>query len=314
FPEPAEGPRRAFLVGPMDGGIIRLRVGDKLVYVPTGEQHGAPAARVVALVIADLVADEILPAAARVSGDVTRAMTDGPRSPAPMRLTLGAVLSKGLGGEEMPCYGVEADLVGRAIGRMTWGAALGLMVIPHQDTPQPDGFSYKAGIARLLVAWRLSRLELLAGPFASRYALGGSSHHVGTLAGAGVSARLAPALSRGLRLVAGVRVEGYANRIHATWSSHSGFATPRVAAAVSIGVAWELGSSAARPSSAWARAISRAPACPLSAAGTHVRSTTRRCWHCWPPKPPIVPARARCWRSTWSATRAARSRPTPGPA
>ena len=246
-PNPAQGPRRAFLVGPVDGGIVRLRVGDKLVYVPTGDRQGASAARVVALVIADLAADEIVPAAAvpaaaRASGEVTRAVPAAPRPPGPMRLTLGAVLSKGLGGEEMPCYGVEADLVGRAIGRITWGTALGLVVIPHQDTPQPDGFSYTAGIARLLVAWRLPGLELLAGPFASRYALGGSSHHTGTLAGAGVSARLAPALSHRLRLVVGVRVEGYANRIHATWSTQSGFATPRVAAALSVGVAWELGS------------------------------------------------------------------------
>jgi hypothetical protein len=91
---------------------------------------------------------------------------------------------------------------------MRLGVALGLVLIPHRDTPALGGLSYTAGVARLLAGWRSAVVELLAGPFVSPYTVGGVSEHSGILAGAGVAARLTPALSTRLRLVVGVRADG----------------------------------------------------------------------------------------------------------
>jgi hypothetical protein len=93
----------------------------------------------------------------------------------------------------------------------------------------------------MLAGWRAGPLELLVGPFLSPYAVGGASQHTGVLFGGGATARLTPSLSPRLRLVVGVRVDGYANRIHASWTGQTGFATPRVGGAIAIGVAWNLG-------------------------------------------------------------------------
>jgi hypothetical protein len=115
-------------------------------------------------------------------------------------------------------------------------------LIPHQAAPAPDGYSFTAGLARVLAVWRWPLWELLGGPFVSTYSMSGSSNGSGVLLGGSVGARLAPVLSRRLRLVVGLRADGYANRIHATWTSTTGFATPRIAAALTVGVAWEIGS------------------------------------------------------------------------
>jgi hypothetical protein len=230
---------RTVVVGPAENGVIPVRFGDEVVKVAVGPKVSAAAARVVALVIADLTAEELAPPRA------PPALTGARAAPAAVsfasRLRLGAValLARGTGPQEPTCYGLETDVTLRSAGRLELAAAVGLLFIPHRNAGRPDELSYTAGRLRVQLGWRLDPFELLAGPFVSPYALGGVTEHAGVLVGAGATARLAAVLSPRLRLVIGLRVDGYVNRIHAGFP---GFATPRVDGAFGLGVAWDFGS------------------------------------------------------------------------
>jgi hypothetical protein len=251
-PDPAAaevGGENVVVVGPSDAGRVHVRVGDKAAIVDVGARRGAPAARAVALVIADLASNELAPPSAPVVAFgrtllVAPATRDEPAAHRPVRLTVGVGLSKGASSEEPPCYSIEGDVVGPSLGRLHFGAALGAAWIPRRDAPAPDGMSYRAVVARLLIAWRAGAFEALVGPFAAPYLLQGATDHSGVLAGATAIVRLSPTLtsSRRLRLVVAVRTDAYANRIHVRWTNQDSFATPRIDAAFDVGFAWDLGS------------------------------------------------------------------------
>ncbi|HWJ55687.1 MAG TPA: hypothetical protein VNR90_05700 [Vicinamibacterales bacterium] len=246
------------VVSPSGPGTVVVRVGDKAQVVEVGDRRGTAAARVVALVIADLIAAELVPAVAaapaddaETQGDKSESAPDAPavlvRDPAPVarqaqppyRIAAAAGASKGIGAQEPFCARVDADVSRPLAGPFVVGAALGLVLIPTRDGGQPDELSYTAGVARVWAGWRAGVLGLGIGPFVSPYRVGGAVEHMGVLAGAGVHARVTTPLAEKVLLVAELRGDAYANRIHVTWPGLGGFATPRAEVALVAGLAWD---------------------------------------------------------------------------
>jgi hypothetical protein len=240
---------------------VVVHAGDKTQRVDLGDRRGTAAARIVALVIVDLIADELAPAvtptqraersdaadtnaAAVVQAPdapavlVRDAMTDA-RAQDALRIAGTAGASRGIGAQEPFCFRADVDVSRPVAGRLVAGGALGLVLIPTRHAGQPDELSYLAGTARASFGWRANPVELTAGPFLSPYKLGGTTDHAGVLAGAGVMARLVTPLAARTQLVVAARADGYANRIHVNWQGFGGFATPRLDFGLAVGLAWD---------------------------------------------------------------------------
>jgi hypothetical protein len=230
------------LIGPGDPSGILVRLGQRTRVVAVAERQGASAARVVALVIADLVAGEMSASPEPLATATAHASLPAQGLPfelPPLRFTAVAGGSKGTGSEEPLCFALDVDVVGLFHGILL-GLAFDLVRSPERRRRLPDDFAYTAGIARLLVGWRRGPLELLGGPFASPYDVAGTVEHTGILVGAGAIARVSLRMVDRLHLVIGGRVDGYANRVHVVWPTGAGFATPRFDAALGVGLAWEF--------------------------------------------------------------------------
>jgi hypothetical protein len=236
-----------------------VRAGDKTQRVDVGDRRGTAAARIVALVIADLMADELAPtvsppAAAEVTdgggAEVARApetravlvrdAAPNARAQDPVRIAGTAGGSRGIGAQDAICFRADVDVSRPVEGRLVAGGGVGLVLIPTRNPGQPDEFSYTGAMARASIGWRADRFELGAGPFVSPYKLGGTTDRTGVLAGAGVMARLVAPLSARTQLVVAARADGYANRVHVNWLGFGGFATPRLDLALAVGLAWDM--------------------------------------------------------------------------
>jgi len=247
------------IVTPAGPHAILVRAGQKMQTVDVGDQRGTAAARTVALVITDLIVDELDPHAPLLAADSpeppaqveatagTASAPAGPVSDAianvrtrgPLRMAATAGVSKGIGAEESRCFRAEVDIGRPFVGRLIVGGVIGLVFIPRRNQGRPDNLSYAAAMAGVWTGWRIRALEVGLGPFVSPYALGGDVEHSGVLAGAGALARLVTPLSDRLRLVVATRASGYLNRIHVTWPGSGGFATPRLELAFTAGLAWD---------------------------------------------------------------------------
>jgi hypothetical protein len=225
------------VVGPAGDDGILVRVGDKIRAVGTDDRTGVAAARLVALVIADLAAAEIVPAPIiRRQAEIP---TPAPR-PGPL-LSSALEVSRGTGASEPTTFGVAADLLAER-GWWLAGGGLGVWGTPTQNAGRPDEASAAGGAARLWAGAKLGALAALVGPVVVPYHLGGSVNRSGLLVGGGASLRLQRPLGGRTALLAMVRVDAFANRVQvALDDASSSLATPRVALAIGLGLTWDLG-------------------------------------------------------------------------
>lgn len=150
---------------------VLLRAGQNAQVVDVGDQSGTAAARIVALVIADLIVEEIVPPAApaQVATSPERPAqaqaaagttpvpavpvldaTTHARSQGTLRLATTAGVSKGIGVQEPLCIRAEVDAGRPLIGRLVVGGVLGFVLIPRRNRGRPDELSYTAAMAE---AW-----------------------------------------------------------------------------------------------------------------------------------------------------------------
>src|SRR5581483_9604966 len=248
-----------------DRGVY-LRAGARSAIVPVGTRVGLAAARVVALAIAELIADadtagapapapapapvppavpSASPVVAAVPG-VAPPPAPAPPAPAgpPAHVSLALEGCKGIDAVEPLTWGVAADVVWprRAFDL---AATLGVWDVPTHHAGLVDEASFVAGVARVGAGWHAGAVQLLAGPFAALYRLEGGVDHTGVLAGGGVVLRVARTLvpASKLQVFGSLRVDAFANRVRVSLvGSEPRFASPRVAGALGLGIGWDLGS------------------------------------------------------------------------
>jgi len=248
------------------GGVVTVEVGDRSRRVELGDRTGPAAARVVALVVAELMSDAAADLAEAAEAGRTESASPGVRVPqasdetppaslsaapspepsAPLRPLLLSVtggVARGIGSEELLAGTVDADLV-VALGdggfRLTPSA--GLIYMPTRNDGTWSEVSFTSAIARVLAGRNFGFLDLAGGPFVARYSIGGANPHAGALFGAEALARIAAPLSRRARLVAETRVHAYGNRVRVAWADGNGYATPRLELTFGVGLAWDWSS------------------------------------------------------------------------
>lgn len=257
---PADAGAPSVRVSPAGEGVVSVQVGARSRLVTLGDRTGPEAARVVALVIADLAsaaspappvpADDAASApAVTVAGTAPRSLAvpsvEASAPPAPTarpstRLAVVAGASKGLGSEEPRAATVDADValpLGWRGVRLVPSA--GVVYSPTRNAGTFDEVSFSAAVVRLLGgrSWRLC--DLFAGPLVEPYGIGGANPHSGVLVGAEALARLSLPLSPRARLVVAARADAYANRVRVLFVDDGAYATPRLALALGAGLAWD---------------------------------------------------------------------------
>jgi hypothetical protein len=262
-PTPADGPGlpRAE-VEPAGAGAVTVHVGGRSRVVVVGDRSGAGAARVVALVIAELLgadaeADATGPTAAEqpavvatggaATGEPPASLATGtPTSQSAAepgwtpRLCVTAGAVKGTSTDELWAGRVNADLVMPwGPGRLRFAPSAGLTVMPTHNGGTVDQVSFVGVALRALVGPSLGPVDVLGGPVVSAYRIGGVLPHAGALFGAEAMARLAVPLWDQLRLVADARVDAFANRARVIFAGGQTFATPRVGFGGGVGLAWD---------------------------------------------------------------------------
>jgi hypothetical protein len=240
-------------------GTVVVRIGDQTRVVQLGDRTGPAAARVVALVIADLLSMPAAPAAVAAPPSPAGNPPAAPipvaapliaeAAPAPVRPARGARLgvtggaSKGIGAQELLAAALNVDLViPLARSRWRWSPSAGLMMMPTRNPGSLDQVSFVGGVGRLLGGRAWGPAEVLLGPFVSAYSIGGSTPHAGVLYGGEAVARLAAPLSSRLRLVVDGRADLYANRVRVHWVDGNAYATPRLGLSIGAGLAWDWAS------------------------------------------------------------------------
>jgi len=244
----ATGDATPVVVGPASAGGVAVRAAGKTAVVRIGDRAGAAAARVVALAIADLAADEEIPPVAPALPPAPEAVLAPPRPARPAlvvpQLASTFEASRGLGAAQPLSFAVLADVIA-AQDRLLAGGALGYWETPTQRAGSPDEASFAAVVARLWVGERFGRrghLQALAGPFVAPYRLGGPFARSGLLGGGGAMLRVTAPLGPRFVIVGGLRVDGFVNRLEVSVGDASpSLATPRVAVALGFGLGWDLG-------------------------------------------------------------------------
>ena len=251
--EPGPAAARVAAAGP---GTVSVRVGDQTRVVVVGDRTGTAAARVVALVIAELMSVRTTspvtapvgaPALSAELGPTTatavRTSSDAAPGGRPWRLSATGGASKGVGGDELVAATLDSDLViPLRDGRWRLSPSVGLKYTPTRDAGTFHEVSFRSVVARLLGGAAWGPVDLLAGPFVSAYAIGGATTHRAFLFGGEAMARVAAPLSRTLRLAVEGRLDGYANRVSTFWLGGGAYATPRVGLGIGLGLAWDWAS------------------------------------------------------------------------
>lgn len=255
FPSPSEpGPQRA-QVDPSGPGVVSVRVGDRTRSVTVGDRTGSAAARVVALVIADLlseaaVPDEKLAVAPSVHQPVEVVLVDAGtpdlqalvrQSGRRCRLAVTVGASRGTDAGESVAGTLNGDLViTQGNGRFNLAPSVGLTKMPTRNAGTMYEVSSWELAARMLVGFSRGPVDVLAGPLAAIYSPGGATSLSWILFGGEVMARVAAPLSRRLRLTMDARVDGWANRMRVTWADGRTYTTtPRIGIGGGIGLAWD---------------------------------------------------------------------------
>jgi hypothetical protein len=252
--EPGPASARIAAAGP---GAVSVRVGDQTRVVVVGDRTGTAAARVVALVIAELMTAAQSASGAPASGPVVPLQQSAAIPPAAridsgpaaivrrrsLRLSIAGGLSDGVGSDELTAATLDSDLViPWRDTRWRLSPSAGLKVMPTRNAGTFDEVSFVSVVARLLGGATWGPIDLFAGPFVSAYAIGGATAHRGILFGGEAMARVVAPLSGSLRLAVETRVDGYANRVRALWLGGGAYATPRVGLGIGLGLAWEWAS------------------------------------------------------------------------
>jgi hypothetical protein len=245
-------------VEPAGVGAVTVRVGPRSRVVEVGDRSGAEAARVVALVVAELVGADAetgdasdTPAAPSVtvvgapplapSATVVDIVVP-PRAATPRthRLCLTAGLARGTGDDEPVTRTLDLDLaMALGDGRLRFAPSLGLTLMPTRHAETTDQVSFTGGVARALGGASFGHVDLLAGPVVSPYGIGGAASHSGVLFGGEAVVRLTIPLRSRLRLVGAVRADAFADRVRVLFADGGTYATPRLQIGVAVGVAWD---------------------------------------------------------------------------
>jgi hypothetical protein len=262
FSSEAAAPPRV-QIAPAGDGAVAVEVGERSRVVALADRTGPAAARVVALVIAELMTDAeaeqpsaddgaaapvvtVAPVSnAAPAASLAAASAAGPTQPGPPpRLSLTGGVARGLGNEELLAGALDADLalsVWREGFRLMPSA--GLVYMPTRYSGTWREVSFSAAVARVLAGGSVGPVDLMGGPFVSRYSIDGATAHAGFLFGAEALARLAAPLSRHTRLIVAMRVNVYGNRVRVLWpdgaGDAAGYATPRVELTIGVGLAWD---------------------------------------------------------------------------
>lgn len=256
-PPDETGALRPTRVEPAGPGAVRVQVGARSRVVALGGRTGAAAARVVALVIAELVsaapdasaASAPVPAVSPPLAPPPRAAEAAVPSATPRgraavpRVCLTGGVAKGVGDQELLAGTLDADLVmpiGRS--RLRIAPSVGLVITPTRNPGTFDEVSFVGAALRLLGGAAIGPVDLLAGPLLSPYSIGGATPHDGLLFGGEAMARVAAPLAARLWLVAATRADGYANRVRVHWADGRAYATPRLSIAIDVGLAWNWAS------------------------------------------------------------------------
>jgi hypothetical protein len=194
---PADGPagRPIVRVEPAEPGSVNVRVGARNRVVPLAGRTGDGAARVVALVIAELLSAAPPLAGAAAPASVSAIPTPpGPvpaaasppiaaAPPVPMavpRLCVTGGVAKGTGGEELLAGTLDLDvIVPFARSRLQVAPSVGLMGMPTRNAGSLEEVSFSSAVARLLGGASVGPVDFLAGPLLSAYSIGGATPHAG---------------------------------------------------------------------------------------------------------------------------------------
>jgi hypothetical protein len=257
---PAEaGSAPGVRISPAADGAVTVEVGERSRLVALGGRSGPAAARVVALVIAELMTDASGDPEANAVAETTtareaaapppatlRASASPPEPAAPeraRRLCVTAGIAKELGAEWLPVATLDADVVvPLGDGGLLLAPSAGLVLMPVRHSGTLDELSYVGGVARLLAGFRFGLLDVAVGPFVAPYSIGGATAHAGVLFGAEALARLALPLSPRARLIVATRLHAYGNRVRVWWLDGQSYTTPARELTVGAGLAWDWAS------------------------------------------------------------------------
>ena len=246
-------------VEPAGAGAVTIHVGPRTRLVTVGERSGADAARIVALVIAELVSEDaeasrsadapaapsVKVAGALIASPPTVVDVVGPPREAPprvYRLCLTAGAARGTGADTLDRT-LDVDLVlPLGDGRLRFAVSAGLVLMPTRNAGNIEEVSFSGGVARALAGASFGPVDLLAGPVVSPYSIGGAMHDNGVLFGGEALARLTVPLWDRLRLVGAVRADAFVDRTRVHFADGTSYATPWFQLGLAMGVAWDWSS------------------------------------------------------------------------
>ncbi|HEY7376664.1 MAG TPA: hypothetical protein VIF57_31180 [Polyangia bacterium] len=243
-------------------GAVTVEVGERSRLVELGGRSGPAAARVVALVIAELMTSDPSPGPVVNAAPETSAAREAPappaaaaalrtaaRQPGPSaparapRLCVTAGFAKELGAEPTPTGTLDADVVvPLGDSGLLLAPSAGLVLMPTRHGGTVEELWYVGGLGRLLAGVRLGLVDLAGGPFLAPYNIGGATAHTGVLFGGEALARLALPLSPRARLIVTTRLHAYSNRVRVWWLDGRSYTTPARELTIGAGLAWDWAS------------------------------------------------------------------------
>ena len=238
----------------VDGRVL-VGLGAQVRLVDLGNAEHAEAARVLALVVADmareppavphasLVPPQTTPVAAPSVTQVTAPQAPPPSSPPPrpdrVRLGLDLAGQRGLAPDESWSFDVGAGVSGTVWRRLLLAARVGYTgSAPVESSATGTRVRLNAFTLRPALGVRLRLLELSAGPTLMPLWMEGGEGHRDLLAGGHVQLGLWVPVVRSVRLLARVCFDLFANRTRFYAGSDAVLTTPRAMAGLALGFGW----------------------------------------------------------------------------
>lgn len=232
----------------VDGRVL-VTLGAHVRLVDLGDAKDVEAARVLALVIADLAreplpqppteTEPVPPALAALPARPRPADAQAPSKPDRARLGLDVTGQRGLAREESWSFDV-----GIAASTAVWRNLLVAARVGYTGSPAVESSAtgtrvrFSALSLRPALGVRLQLFELSAGPSLLPFWLAGGEGRREVLAGAHVQLALWAPLLRSVRLLARLCFDLFANRTRMYAGSDQVLTTPRVMAGLALGVGW----------------------------------------------------------------------------
>jgi hypothetical protein len=201
----ATGPAIVVQLRPASDGVV-ARIADRERDVALGGRTGEDAARLIALAIADLALDDVGDEVGVGGPSLTAAMTP---APAGLGRRHGTELTVSFLGMASAWSSVMASGgVDVTVGRGAWLAAAEVQAGQLID----GNLELGGALVRLAAGWRSGVLELRAGATVAPVWISNGAGDRTVLAGAGASARLRAPVTKDVRLVLAVGVDGFATQ------------------------------------------------------------------------------------------------------